>query len=163
MTEWIRNWLLGVSCTAMVMAIAEAITPEGGMRHICRLAGGLMMLLAAVSPVLSLNETMWEWTVAEYQMAAENYEETLSEQNNLLYQSIIEENTAAYILDKARENGISCQVKVVLSVDEKGNPYPKEVYLSGDWTDERKSILSSVLKTELGISSELQYFERTTE
>ena len=162
MTEWIRSWLLGVSCAAMVMAIAEAVIPRGGMRHICRLAGGLVLLLAAVSPVLNLDDELWAWTAAEYQTMVGDYERTLNEQNNLLYQSIIEENTAAYILDKARERGISCRVEVVLAVDDNGNPYPGKVHLFGDWTDEQKTMLGRVLETELGILPELQYFERTT-
>lgn len=163
MTEWIRNWLFGVSCAAMVMAISEAVVPKGGMRHVCRLAGGLMLLLAAISPVLNLDDDLWTWTAAEYRMVVEDYEAALGEQNNLLYQTIIEENTAAYILDKAREKGISCRAEVVLAVDKNGNPSPKEARLFGDWTDEQRDILSRILETELGILPEQQYFERTTE
>ena len=161
MTEWIRNWLLGVSGVAMAMAVAEAMIPKGSMRHICRLAGGLLLLLTAVSPVLNLDEDRWTWTT-KYQTTVEGYEMALSEQNNLIYQSIIEEKAAAYILDKAKERGISCQVEVALAIDGNGNVHPGEVRLFGSWTDEQRAALSRVLEAELGILPERQYFERST-
>ena len=52
----VRQWLLGVTCTAMVLALAQALAPEGSVKKVCRLAGGLALLLAAVSPLLSLED-----------------------------------------------------------------------------------------------------------
>lgn len=161
MMELIRTWLLGVSCTAMVLAIGETLTPEGGLRRIFRLAGGLVLVLAAVNPVLKLDEADVSRILTEYRVTAEDYGEALVEQNNLLYKTIIEENTAAYILDKAEELGISCRVEVTFVYDEQGNPYPGEVVLLGSWTDRQRDALSSVLECELGIPAQRQYFERT--
>ena len=50
----VREWLLGVACTAMVLAIAQSLAPEGSVKKVCRLAGGLALLLAAVGPLLRL-------------------------------------------------------------------------------------------------------------
>ena len=45
----VRQWLLGVTCTAMVLALAQALAPEGSVKKVCRLAGGLALLLAAAN------------------------------------------------------------------------------------------------------------------
>ena len=50
----------------MVLALAESVVPEGGVKKVCRLAGGLVILLAAVSPVLKLDEGALVQAVAEY-------------------------------------------------------------------------------------------------
>lgn len=161
MTELLRDWLLGVTCAAMVLAIAEALTPEGSIRKICRLAGGLVLLLAAVSPVVKLDEADLTRALTEYRVTAQDYGDALVEKNNILYKTIIEENTAAYILDKAKELGISCGAEVIFAYDEDGNPYPEEVRVFGRWTEAQKAELSRVLETELGIPPGQQMFERT--
>ena len=56
MMELIRQWLLGMVCAAMAAALAQSLAPEGGPKRICKLAGALVLLLAAVSPILRLDE-----------------------------------------------------------------------------------------------------------
>lgn len=52
MTAAIKEWLLGVVAAALVVSMARAITPEGTVKKIGRLVGGLLLLLAAVRPLL---------------------------------------------------------------------------------------------------------------
>lgn len=158
--ELLRNWLLGVTCAAMVMALAEALTPEGSIRRICRLAGGLMLVLAAVDPLLKLDEADLSRALTEYRVTAEDYGDALVEKNNLLYKTIIEENTAAYILDKAEALGISCRAEVMFAYDGDGNPYPQAVNIFGQMTEEQRERLSDLMETELGIPRSQQNFER---
>lgn len=160
MTDLIRNWLLGVTCAAMVMAVAETLTPEGTVRRICRLAGGLVLALAAVNPVLKLDEGAISRALTEYRVTAEDYGAALVEKNNLLYKTIIEEETAAYILDKAKELGISCHVEVVFAYDEQGNPYPSQVTVLGRLTQLQQDQLSRLIETDLGVLPKYQRFER---
>ena len=158
--ELMRNWLIGIVCAAMVLALAEALVPEGGIRKICRLAGGLVLLLAAVNPVLQMDEGALSRALTEYRVATQDYSGALVEKNNSLYKTIIEENTAAYILDKAEELGISCRAEVIFAYDEEGNPYPQAVNIFGGLTEEQRVRLSSILETELGIPPSQQRFER---
>lgn len=156
----IREWLLGVTCSAMVMALAESLAPEGGVKKVCRLAGGLVLLLAAIGPVVKLDEDAMAKALAEYRVTAQDYSDSLAERNNLLYKTIIEENTAAYILDKAEEMGISCQVEVTYAYDDEGSPYPCSVTVRGSWTEEQQIHLSLFLENDLGISVQRQQLER---
>lgn len=155
----VRQWLLGVTCTALVLAIADSLAPEGNVKKVCRLAGGLALLIAAVSPVLRVDGESLSWAVSEYQSSVQVYEQKLEEKNVLLYQSIIEETAAAYIVDKAEELGISCQAEVTFAYDEDGVPYPWEVTARGVWTEDQRSRLSGLIESDLGIPGQRQYYE----
>ena len=88
-----------------------------------------------------------------------SYEDALEEQNNLFYQTIIEESTAAYIVDKAEKMGISCQAEVTFSYDEDGVPCPWEVTARGNWTDEARKALERLLEDDLGVPPQRQHYE----
>ena len=159
MTGVVRQWLLGVTCTALVMAIADSLAPEGSVKRVCRMAGGLALLLAAVGPLLRLDSGILDNMLEEYRTAARYYAETLKEQNNSFYQTVIEESTAADIVDKAEEMGISCQAEVTISYDENGVPCPWEVTARGDWTDETREALERLLEDDLGVPPQRQHYE----
>ena len=159
MTEMVRQWLLGVACTALVMAVADSLAPEGSVKRVCRMAGGLALLLAAVGPFVRLDSGMLSDMLEGYRAQVQSYEETLEEQNILFYQTIIEENTAAYIVDKAEELGICCQAEVTFSYDEDGVPCPWEVTARGEWTDEARVALERLLEDDLGVPPQRQHYE----
>lgn len=159
MTELVRQWLLGIACTALILAAAESLAPDGSVKKVCRLAGGLALLLAAVGPLLRLDSGALANMLEEYQAAVRSYEETLGEQNDLFYQTIIEDSTAAYIVDKAEKLGISCQAEVTISYDENGVPCPWEVTARGDWTDEARETLERLLEDDLGVPPQRQHYE----
>ena len=159
MTGLIRQWLLGVACTALVMAVADSLAPDGSVKRVCRLAGGLALLLAAVGPFIRLDIEALSGMLEGYRAQIQSCEETLAEQNNLFYQTIIEEETAAYIVDKAEEMGISCQAEVTFSYDEDGVPFPWEVTARGDWTDETRGAMERLLEDDLGIPPQRQHYE----
>lgn len=159
MMELMRQWLLGVICTALILAVSDCMAPEGSVKRVCRLAGGLALLVAAVSPLLRIDESGFHRAITEYQTTVQNYEKELEEKNVLLYQTIIEERTAAYIVDKAEEFGISCQAEVSFAYDEDGTPYPWEVTAWGTWTEDQRNRLSRLVEDDLGIPSQRQHYE----
>ena len=159
MTELVRQWLLGVACTALILAVADSLAPEGSVKRICRLAGGLALLLAAVSPLLRLDGGALIDALEGYRAQIQSYEETLERQNNLFYQTVIEQSTAAYIVDKAEGLGISCQAEVTFSYDEDGVPFPWEVTARGDWTDETREAMERLLEDDLGVPPQRQHYE----
>lgn len=160
MTELIRNWLLGVTCAAMILALAESLAPEGSVKRICRLAGGLVLLLAAIGPVLKLDEADLTQITERYQLSAQEYSRELEAKNDFLYETIIEENAAAYILDKAEELGMTCRVSVTAEWED-GTPIPRSVTIKGTWTRQQREELSRLLEDDLGIPVPMQYFEET--
>lgn len=157
----VRGWLLGVACTAMILTIADSLAPEGNAKKVCRMAGGLALLLAAAGPLLQLDGGALVQALEEYQTMLQGYEDALEEKNNLFYQTIIEESTAAYIVDKAEEMGISCQAEVAFSYDENGVPCPWEVTARGVWTDAAQEALGRLLEDDLGVPPQRQHYEES--
>ena len=155
----LRQWLLGVACTALVLAAAEGLAPKGSVKKVCRLAGGLALVLAAAGPLLQIDSGLIARAAEEYRAASRSCETELAEKNNLLYQTIIEDRTAAYIVDKAEELGILCQAEVTCSNDENGVPCPWEVAARGQWTPEQRARLERLLEEELGVPAQRQYYE----
>ena len=159
MTEALRQWLLGVACTALVLAVADSLAPDGSAKKVCRLAGGLALLLAAVGPIIRLEIGALTEALEGYRAQVRSYEEILEERNHFFYQTVIEENTAAYIVDKAEEMGIFCQAEVTFSYDEDGAPCPWEVTAWGDWTDGTREALERLLEEDLGVPPQRQHYE----
>ena len=161
MTELIRTWLIGVTCAAMILALADGLAPKGSVKSICRLAGGVVLLFAAIGPVANMEEIELTQIADGYQSRAEEYRMALDRENNSLYESIIAEKTAAYILDKAAELGLQCRVSVTVGWESDGTARPAGVSLFGNWTQSQKETLSGVIESDLGIPAELQYFKET--
>lgn len=160
MTEVIQKWLIGVTCAAMICALIEGMVPGGSTKRICRLAGGLLIMLAAMAPVLKFDEVDLEKAMKRYQIETVSYVTELEQKNSFIYETIIAENTAAYILDKATELGINnIDVYVKVRHQEDGTAVPHSVVLEGVWSEEEKLLLQDVIETELNIPVSSQEFK----
>ena len=156
--ELLRQWLTGVTCAAIIVALADSLMAGGTVRRVGRLAGGLLLLAAVVKPVLELDPAVL--SAASLRLEAEAV--PAAEEAGLdLMKSIIGEETGAYILDKAAELGISCQeVRVTCAVEENGVPYPASVVVLGDMTQEEQDRLSRRIEADLAIPAERQTYEK---
>lgn len=161
--ELIRSWLLGITAAALIAAAADSLAPEGAAKKACRLAGGLVILLAVVKPVLTLEPADLSKKLTQYRYASQEYSAALETENLRLMKSIIEEQTAAYIQDKAAELGAVCEAEVTCGVDEDETPYPARVTVYGELTQAQIKALSRVIGEELAIPEQAQSYERTAE
>lgn len=118
MSGWTEQWLLGVACASMVMVVSGALVRGGSGQRVCKLVGSLLLLLVTLGPIVGMEEEAWQELLQWDTQAMEEAEEALMEQNQLLYESIIEEETGAYILDKAESLGVTCHVEVVVAWDD---------------------------------------------
>ena len=156
----VRGWLLGVTATALVVALADTLAPEGSIKKVCRLAGGLALLLAALSPLTGvLGGDLTAGAAGGWRERAHRYELELAEESGRMYLAIIERETAAYVMDKAKEFGFDCQAEVTYGYDEDGVPRPWEVTARGTWTREQREQLSRLLEEELGVPPRRQHYK----
>ena len=140
MVEFLGKWLMGVTCAAMILALAEGLSPAGGPKRAARLAGGLLLLLAVVKPLISLDGSALTRAMTEYRLDAEYSAQALEEENKTLMMDIIEAQSAAYIQDKAAALGITCTVQV--EADEAAEyPIPKVVTITGELSREEREAL----------------------
>lgn len=158
MNGWMEQWLLGVACASFLLVVSGALVQGSSGKRVCKLAGSLLLLLVTMGPILRLDQQDWEELLQLDTQVMEEAEQALSEQNNLMYESIIEEETEAYILDKAEALGVQCQVEVVVQWEDE-IPQPWSVRVEGTWTQAQRDRLSNMLAEELGIPQERQSFE----
>lgn len=155
-----KSWLLGVVCVAMLAAIAECLVPDGGAKRVLKIIGGMVLVLAIIKPLSKLDGRVLDKIVEEYDASARKYRDELQETKDNLYESIIGENAAAYILDKAEAMGVSCSVSVTVAWDGEV-PCLQAVRIKGMWTAAQREHLSSIIEQDLGIPVALQYFEES--
>ena len=159
MTEYLADWILGITCAALLVAAVGALVHGGAARRVLRLTGGLVIVLAAVTPAIRLEE-LSDGVLREYSGETAALEEELLERNQMLYQTIIEGNVAAYILDKAAELGLSCRAEAVCSPNEDGMWSVARVTVFCDWTEEERQLVSGHLEKELNVPFDRQFYER---
>ena len=140
----IRTWLIGITCSAAIIALAEAIMPKGTVRKIGMTIGGLILMVVILQPILSFDFGQLSSYLTQYRIQAEQDGEQLTVENQRLMKAIIEEQVEAYIADKAGELGADVQVNVTCDMDETGFPYPVEVTVTGTLTAEQQSDLSRI-------------------
>lgn len=154
---FLREWLLGIMAAALAIALAQSVTPEGTVKKVGKLVGGLVLLLAVVKPIAQVDPTALAglWTASEYeaQAATQGGEEVLK--------ILIAQKTGAYIVDKGQSLG--CRVtgaEVTVAGDDAGWPVPWSVVIQGDWTPEQREELSRVIAGELDIPAGRQLFQK---
>ena len=158
--DFMRSWLTGIACAAIIIAVADSLTPPGTVKKVGRLTGGLVLMLAVVRPVVSLDYAAMAAALAEYRWGQEESIQVGSGLGDDLMESIIEERTGAYILDKAAQLDIPCTgVEVLCQTGENGLPYPAEVTVWGVQNQEDQAVLAQMVEGELAIPVQNQTFE----
>ena len=150
--ELLRSWILGVTVTAMALAAARAVMPEGPVKRAGQLTAGLVLVLAMLGPVAALERTDWEAFLEDLPT------ETASEPADSSMQAVIEEELSAYLEGKAGDLGLSCQAEVVCSTDEHGVPIPTQVTITGPLGKEQRQSLSDIITNDIGVPTSGQRF-----
>lgn len=160
MMELLRQWLVGVTCAAMLVALADSITPAGTVRKIGKLVGGLVLLLAILHPLLAFDYSAMAIAMTDYQAAFGAYDVELKETDMDLMKTIIGERAGAYILDKAEQLGLSCQkVVVTCQVGAGDMPYPSAVTIIGVPEGAQRKTLMRQIEADLAIPADRQTYE----
>ena len=163
MTELLHEWITGITCISILLTAAQCLMPEGSVRKVGSLAGGLLLLLALIMPLKSLETKDLSLALAEYRLMGTDSVELLELENERLVKTIIEEQTTAYILDKAEAVGIKCSAEVSYEYSDNGIAYPVEVTIFGDLTKEQKRKLMQIIENDLAVSKENQFYKKGEE
>ena len=144
---------MGVVLTAFAGGAAAGLAPKGREQAGVRLVGGLMLLLALLSPLRGLGRgrISAEVFLPDRETVASTNLQTREDALAL----IIQEKTAAYISDKGAELGLHIQVQVDTELTAAGIPVPAWARICGAY-DPR---LSRFLEKEVGIPRDHQVWE----
>ena len=155
--SFLKEWLLGITAAALAVALAQAMTPEGTVKKLLRLIGGLALLLAVVAPLRGFVPKDLR-SPGELTPDVESVESAGEE----VMKTLIAQKVGAYIVDKGSELGCPCTAEVTVAEDENGWPVPWSVEVRGQWTAKEKKELSRLMAQELEIPEQRQTFREET-
>ena len=160
MMQRIGAYFIGIAAAAMAVSLAEACLRRGALRRAVRLAGGVVLSLTVLGPLVRLTLDSFGQYIAGVQLEEDARRTGVEVRRSELLCRIIQEKTEAYILDKAGELGLEVTVRVETRTEGNGIPVPWSAELTGSWSQ----ALASALETELGIPAERQvWHEREAE
>jgi hypothetical protein len=157
MIEHLRSWIMCISGTACVCAIALALAPEGNVKKTVKLVCGFALMLSIMSAFKTIDYSRLSQYIAQYKLDAEEYVSDTVSESSKQTRFIIEQECEAYILDKAQElrENVEC-VSVTAKWSEDGFWYPVSANITGDVSEEVRRYLTQIMEAELGIAKDKQ-------
>ncbi len=154
----VRSWLLAVIAVSLLCAVADALMPQGAIKRVGKLVCGLVLIGAVLSPGASLDVEEGQRWLDSCLSGAEWREEELKNEVNSQMKTIIEQEYAAYIVDKAAGLGLTCTVQVECALSEDGLYLPVRTEVAGPQTAEVQAQLIRIISEDLGVPDSAQIY-----
>jgi hypothetical protein len=152
-----RNWIFAITAAAFISAICRAAAPKGSVKRVVMLICGMITVIALISPVADLDKLDLSGSIARMRQYAVDTSDDFEQINDNLRREIIEQDCAAYILDKAGQLGIdNISVSVTAKWSEDGYWYPVSAQISATAPQTLKDKLTLCIEAELGIAEDEQ-------
>ena len=158
MIALLRSWLFGLTALSALLALAEGLVTQEGIRRVLRLTGGVLMILVLLRPVVRMNLENLHFSLDALRQEAETLEEEYTRQQAEQLSAGIEEELASYIWDKAQALGLNCQVSVTVETGADGVPAPRSVDITGEYSE----ALSEIIEKDLGVPREQQNWQEAS-
>ncbi|MGI5978480.1 MAG: hypothetical protein ACOX66_03160 [Oscillospiraceae bacterium] len=158
-SEWVR----AIAGAALVCAAAMAVTPKGSVKGVLKLLCGVVLLLTVIKPLTKLDAGKLSLDMADYRTRASEIAGNAQETQNALDRRFIEQKFSAYILDKAKDLGLTDVTTEVTVKWGEGCWYPYAVSLTGQAPQREKRLLENAVEYDLGIPKERQYWNGNDE
>ena len=154
MSGAVGRYPLSVVASAMLLSLVQSILPKGPVRRIGGFVGGLLVIIAVLSPVVDVDYDALARSITRFQVEAEDIEASVSVSNRELMSGIIKQQCETYIWDKANKLGADLEVTVTLSEDE----YPSPIYvaLTGKFTQEQRNLITEYIARDIGVPVQRQ-------
>lgn len=151
----VRSYLLSIAAAALLLALVQALLPQGAAKRTAAMAGGLLVLLAVLSPLARLDYENLAKSISQLQLETETARTGIEVGSRELMAGIIKQRCETYILDKAEQMGVELQVEITVS-EGAGYPYPTAAVLRGAVTEGQRQTLTDYIAENLGIPAEQQ-------
>lgn len=158
MIEMMRQWLISVTCAALIAALAESLMPKGGVGQIGKLVCAMVLVCAMLRPVLAVEVPNPNETLDAIYERIRAEQTVLQGRSEAMMKTLIERDSGAYIVDKAAGLGVVCQAQVECVRAEGGTWLPYSAYITGQMEDGQRKELTAAIQNELGILPEHQVY-----
>ena len=153
MMAGLRSWLLALVAASLICALADALMPKGAVKRVGRLVCGLVLASAILSPLAGLDVESGQSWLERHLASVEFQRAELEEEVNGQMKVIIEQDYAAYIVDKAAQLGAACSARTECRRD--GGLYlPQRVEVTGAVPPPLQAELVQIIVRDLGVPEE---------
>ena len=153
MMAGLRSWLLALVAASLICALADALMPKGAVKRVGRLVCGLVLPSAILSPLAGLDVESGQSWLERHLASVEFQRAALEEEVNGQMKVIIEQEYAAYIVDKAAQLGAACSARTECRRD--GGLYlPQRVEVTGAVPPPLQAELVQIIVRDLGVPEE---------
>lgn len=149
MMETFSQWLLSITAVTLLVALAEALMPQGAVKQVGKVSCGLLLFLMLVKPFASLSPEKLAQLGNDWSQALQEESEVFKNDYDQQIKTIIEQELASYIVDKATEAGILCEAVVECQLLDIYTPIFVEIY--GAPVD-GQDFLTTMIVEDLGVS-----------
>ena len=156
--NFFRSWLFGIVAASMALSLVYAMVPKGAILSAAKCAGGLILILVMLRPLLNLRAEEFTVSYDRWEGELSVQTEALAEENLQEMEALIEEEVRAYISEKGQHLGLMVQSQVYCEVRD-GVPFPSEVHLDIPY----HAVLAQCIYKDLDIGLERQYWLETEE
>ena len=120
MIEILRQMILGVTAAAILSAVLLEFTQQSALREVVRLAAGMALILALLTPLSRLHmPSLTGWLDGARQQVARQTEQAQA-QNDAIAQTSVGGAVSDYLAGQAAERGIDCTMRVSFAEDGDG-------------------------------------------
>lgn len=158
MIENVKAWMLAVIAASILCAVADSLMPQGALKRVGRLVCAMVLVCALLSPLGTFDLGAGGQWLDDFFAARKSAEQELTQQVNDEMKLIIQQRFAAYIVDKAREDGVLCTAEVACEQDQDGLYLPREAHITGELSPTQQSRLTQLLQDELSIPMQRQFY-----
>jgi len=149
----IRALFFSFVVAALIISVLQSLFPKGTFQRMGRFLGGLILLALLIRSVTGAELSFAEWDYEEIHEKLSQQEQDLASQGLRNEMVIIEDKTAAYIAQTARELDLVCTAEVSCEI-RSGVPFPSQVTLNIPF----HAALSERIRQELAIAPENQHW-----
>lgn len=142
---------------SLLCGAALSVCPEGGAKRVAEILCTTVLVLTVLSPFKDFDLDAYALSSARYREAEAELFQRGDEAGNRLKRLVIESEYEAYIMDKAKELGLTdtaVDIEVQWSLEGLWVPYGIEIYAQGETRQIEE--LGRIIRDDLGIPFERQ-------
>ena len=146
----IKAYLLRLILCGSVISLSGVLLRSKKTGKALTLCGGCLLILTALQPLLQVELGKLPDLVSG--LTSSQRAEAAREKNKELLRGLVEEQTAAWVEQRAGELGLEVRASVTARETEDDCFVPDEIVLSGEASEAQREALCAALTRELGLS-----------
>ena len=152
MMDAFRIWLIGLMAVSLILTVLSTLLPEGSIKKIAGVTGGLVLLLTILRGVSRLDLAGLRLSYDDCAQEIDRQMEAYRLQSSRHMASLIQARCGAYISEQPQTLGLSCSPRVETEWTEENIPVPVAVTMDIPY----HAKLSELISENLGIDAENQ-------